>query len=95
MSIIFGIFLFSLGIFVGFLTHWSLGRLPDGTIIVTEDENGSKKFLLDFEDVDPYFLDKKKIITFSVIRAKDEPIQKGPMPKPPKSNRPSQEKHGL
>ncbi len=89
MTFIFSVILFCLGGTIGFLIHFLLSRMSDGSIIVTVDENGSKKFLLDFEDFDPYFLDDRSSVTLRVTK---EVKEKPPMPKPPKK---SQQKHIL
>jgi hypothetical protein len=82
MNIIFSIILFCIGVFVGFLILWTIGKSVDGQLIITEDEHGTKKFILDL-DLDPYYIDKQKIIKFEVVH--DEPPPKPPMPKPPTS----------
>jgi hypothetical protein len=90
MNIIFGIILFFLGVFAGFLILWTIGRVVDGQLIITEDEQGIKKFILDL-DIDPYYIDQKKIIKFEVVRGETiEAPAPPPMPKPPKSRGESQ-----
>jgi hypothetical protein len=101
MNIILSVFLFFAGVFAGFMILWVIGRIPDGKMIVTEDENGSKKVILDL-DIDPYYIDQKRWVRFEVVRGVEEPPQpKPPMPLPPKTRKPrttlwsAQDKHGL
>lgn len=94
MTIAIMIFLFFLGVFAGFLGLWVIGRVVDGQLIITEDEHGAKKFILDL-DIDPYYIDQKKVIKFEVVRGEAETAQKPPMPRPPKTHRQSQDKRLL
>ena len=64
--LIFAIVFFS-GICVGWLAYSVVARIPDGSIIVIENPDGSKVYSLEL-DADPYFLDEKSIVKFRVIR---------------------------
>ena len=57
---------FILGTFAGFLILWVVGRIPDGKLIIKENEHGTKTFILDL-DIDPYYIDQKKLIKFEVV----------------------------
>jgi hypothetical protein len=89
MTIIFSLIFFVLGVFAGFLVLWTIGRVVDGQLVITEDEQGTKKFILDL-DTDPYYIDQKKIIKFEVVHGSTVEPPKPPMPKPPKSRGESQ-----
>jgi hypothetical protein len=57
---------FFFGVFTGFGVLWAVGRIPDGKLIIKEDEHGTKTFILDL-DIDPYYIDQKKLIKFEVV----------------------------
>lgn len=92
MTILIGVSMLLLGIFIGIVGYWAYARYPDGELVVTEAHDGTKTYTLDL-DVDPYYIDAKRAITFKVVH-EQEPIPE-PSLQPRKAKRPPQQKHSL
>jgi hypothetical protein len=92
MNIALTLILFFFGIFLGAVGVWVYSRYPDGDLIVKVDQNGLKSYILDL-DMDPYYIDAQKSITFRIVHSKENPV----VPKPPKRRTlwSSQDKHPL